>query len=64
MKCNAGFGDTERIGKPESLLLRSEILFKFARFITARPITEIMVPEFNAINGVGLLEPSEKVGTI
>ena len=64
MKCNAGFGDTERIGKPESLLLRSEILFKFARFITARPITETMVPEFNAVNGGGVTEPVKIVGSI
>lgn len=64
MKRDACFGDTERIGKTEGLLLRSEILFKFARFITARPITETMVPEFNAVDGGGVTEPVKIVGSI
>lgn len=64
MKRDACFGDTERIGKTEGLLLRSKILFKFARFITARPITETMVPEFNAVNGRSTAKPVEIVGSV
>lgn len=64
MKRDACFGDTERIGKTEGLLLRSKILFKFARFITARPITETMVPEFNAVNGRSTAKPVKIVGSV
>lgn len=64
MKRDACFGDTERIGKTESLLLRNEIPFKFARFITARPITETMVPEFNAVDSRSTAEPVKIVGSV
>lgn len=64
VKRDACFGDTERIGKTEGLLLRNEIPFKFARFITARPITETMVPEFNAVDGCSTAKPVEIVGSV
>ena len=64
MKRNADFGNAKRIGEPESPLLRSGILFKFARFITARPITETMIPEFNAVDSRSTTKPVEIVGSV